>query len=97
MHAGTGERAPTRSWFTQGLTHARWQVDRCISRSQRTLAPTGFETFQQDVRVRGDSYVRSRDYPVLGCPRSVEPLPAPQNGHRGASTGMGGSQKLASY
>lgn len=35
--------------------HVRWQVDRYISRSQRTPALRGSETSQQDVKARGDT------------------------------------------
>lgn len=58
-----------------------------ISRSQRAPAPLGPETFQQNVRAKGNSCVStSGDCPGSGCPRGVEPPPAPQNGHFGAST-----------
>lgn len=38
VRAKTYERALTRCWFAQGLSRARWQIDRSVSRSPRAPA-----------------------------------------------------------
>lgn len=40
LHSGTGRRASARCWFTQGLSHARWQVNRYYQQVPESPCPS---------------------------------------------------------
>lgn len=86
-----GQEGSSQALVTQGLFHARWEGDRYISRSQRAPAPPGSETFQQDVRAKGEGSCVSKSGDCQSRAGLLQECGAPpcpttsQNGHCRAS------------